>query len=417
MKIEVLNTGSELLLGTTLNTHGAWIGRALQPLGLRVARQTTVPDGPAIAGALAEAAARADVVVVTGGLGPTSDDVTREACAEVLGVGLAEDAGALRTLEEFFRSRGREMAPENRKQAMVPQGGVVLENPNGTAPGVFVPEEVGGAAVFLLPGPPHEMEPMFRAEVLPRLRERAGAAAEASRMTELKFVGVGESDFQHRVDAELAAVPGLEFGYCARPGEVDLRLIGDDAARAAGRSIAGREFPRQLVGDDGSSLEAAVVRVLRGRGWTLALAESCTGGLIASRVTDVPGASAVFAHGFVTYANEAKVSVLGVPEELLAARGAVSEPVARAMAEGALRAGGADVAVAVTGIAGPDGGSAEKPVGTVFLALARKDAPTEVRKRFHPQGRVFFKRLVSQDALDWVRQAAGDDPARSSSGR
>jgi nicotinamide-nucleotide amidase len=403
MRVEVLNTGSELLLGTTLNTHGAWIGRALQPLGLRVARQTTVPDGAAIGEALAEAVGRGGVVVVTGGLGPTSDDVTREACAGVLGVELTEDAGSMRAIEEFFRARGREMAPENRKQSLVPHGGVALPNPNGTAPGVFVPEGAGGAAVFLLPGPPHEMEPMFRAEVLPRLREWAGAG-EAAGMTELKFVGVGESAFQRRVDAELAAVPGLEFGYCARPGEVDLRLIGNDEARAAGRAIAGREFPRQLASDDGSSLEAAVVRGLLERGWTLATAESCTGGLIASRLTDVPGASAVFTHGFVTYANEAKVSLLGVPEELLAVRGAVSEPVARAMAEGALRASGADVAVAVTGIAGPDGGTPEKPVGTVFLALARNDEPTEVRKRFHPQGRAFFKRQVSQDALDWVRR-------------
>ncbi len=404
VRVELLHTGTELLLGTTLNTHGAWLGRELFALGLRVARRTTVADGAAIAEALGEVARRSAAVIVTGGLGPTSDDVTREACAEVAGVGLAEDGAALRSIEEFFALRGRPMAADNRKQALVPAGGVALANPHGTAPGIYLPARPGLAAMFLLPGPPHELQPMFRAEVAPRLRAMAGVAP-ARGMVELKFTGIGESDFHQGIDRQLAAVPGLEVGYCARPGEVDLRLIGDDAARAAGRGIVGQAFGRQLVSDDGSQLEAVVVRALRERRWLLATAESCTGGLIAARVTDVPGASEVFTHGFVTYADAAKEGVLGVGRELLAAHGAVSGPVARAMAEGALRVGGADVAVAVTGIAGPAGGSADKPVGTVFLALALRGRPTRVIRQFHPRGREVFKRVVSQAALELVRRA------------
>lgn len=408
MRIEVLNTGTELLLGTTLNTHGAWIGRELLPLGLRVARQTTVPDGEPIADALREAVPRCGVIIVTGGLGPTSDDVTSAAVAEVIGAELVEDAGALRSIEEFFARLGRPMAESNRKQAMFPAGAEVLANPNGTAPGLYVAAEnnrAGGCALFVLPGPPGELHPMFAAEVVPRLRELAGVDASRG-MTELKFTGIGESDFHQGVDQALAEVAGLEVGYCARPGEVDLRLIGDEEARRAGREIAEDGFGRQLVSDDGASLEEVVVRKLRERGWKLATAESCTGGMIASRVTDVPGASAVFTHGFVTYANEAKLGVLGVAEELLAEHGAVSEEVARAMAEGALDAAGADVAVAATGIAGPGGGSEEKPVGTVFLALAVRGGPTQVVKRMHPRGRSVFKRVVSQAALEMVRRVS-----------
>lgn len=407
MKVEILNTGTELLLGTTLNTHGAWLGREMFALGLRVERQVTVGDGAVIGDVLDEMLWRSDLVIVTGGLGPTSDDVTREACAAVLGVELMEDAGALRSIEEFFARRGRPMAADNRKQALVPAGGVALPNPNGTAPGVYVPGRGGIGAVFLLPGPPHELQPMFLAEVAPRLRELAGVSS-ARGMLELKFTGIGESDFHQGVDQRLAEVPGLEVGYCARPAEVDLRLIGDAAARDAGRRIAEAAFVKHLVSDDGSSLEAVVVRGLRERGWHLAIAESCTGGLIASRVTDVPGASEVFTHGFVTYADAAKVELLGVGRDLLAAHGAVSEPVARAMAEGALRAGGADIAVAVTGIAGPAGGSADKPVGTVFLALAVRGGETRVVKQFHPRGREVFKRVVSQAALELVRRVGAE---------
>ncbi|MBK1828431.1 competence/damage-inducible protein A [Haloferula rosea] len=407
MRIEILNTGSELLLGTTLNTHGRWFGQQLFDLGLRVQRLTTVPDGDAIRDALAESVQRADVVLVTGGLGPTSDDITREATAEVLGVDLIEDEAAMRSLEAFFARLEKTMAPDNRKQAQVPVGADVLPNGNGTAPGIYVPPRLNGAAncaVFLLPGPPRELYPMFKAEVVPRLRSLGGIEESGERILELKMVGVGESDLHQAVDEPLNQVEGLEVGYCARLAEVDLRLIGKPEAIEKGRALVMARFEEDCFTDDGSELEEVVVRTLAAKGLTLATAESCTGGLISNRLTDVPGASEVFTHGFVTYANEAKVNCLGVSEDDLAAHGAVSEPVVRQMAEGALKESGADIAVAVTGIAGPGGGTDEKPVGTVFLAVASRTGETRVHKRMHLRDRKAFKRTVSQNALDLVRR-------------
>jgi nicotinamide-nucleotide amidase len=412
--IEILHTGSELLLGRVLNTHGAWLGMELFKLGLRVQRQTTVPDGSAIRDALAEILPRADAVIVTGGLGPTSDDVTRECTAELLDLPLATDERALRSLEQFFAIRNRPMAAANLKQALVPAGAEVLPNPNGTAPGLYLSPGLQpgvSCAVFLLPGPPRELHPMFRAEVVPRLAALAGGAA-APACLDLRFTGIGESDFHQTVDAELATIPGLEVGYCARIGEVDLRLIGPPQALASGRKLVEESFAADLVSDDGSSLEETVVRMLAERRLRVATAESCTGGLIAHRLTNVPGASEVFTHGFVTYANAAKTAVLGVPEELLATHGAVSEPVARAMAEGALRVSGADLAVAVTGIAGPGGGTPAKPPGTAWLAVARRGSPTSAQHLFQPRQRLDFKQGVSQSALDAIRRSLATEPAR-----
>lgn len=395
-----------MLLGTTRNTHGTWFGLELFKLGMRVQRLVTVPDGPAVTEAMRAGSEAGDVLIVTGGLGPTSDDLTRESIAEVFGVELMEDEWALRTLRAFFESRGIEMVEANRKQAMVPVGAEVLPNPNGTAPGLYLPPRMSGGrncAVFLLPGPPSEMCPMFHGEVAPRLEALAGLDTVPG-MLEMRFVGVGESSMQQEIDAALNAVDGLEVGYCARLGEVDLRLVGAPGAVVAGREIAVRRYAKELVSEDGASLEEVVVRLLTAQGKMLAVAESCTGGLIADRITDVSGASAVFGFGFVTYANEAKQQLLGVRGEDLAAHGAVSEPVAAQMAEGALQAAGADVAVAVTGIAGPTGGSEEKPVGTVFIAVARKGGPTRVVRQFHPRNRLSFKRAVSQAALNMVRR-------------
>ena len=406
MRIEVINTGTELLLGNTVNTHGAWFGRELFKLGLRVARQTTVPDGAAIREAIEEAIGRSDAIIVTGGLGPTSDDLTREITAEVLGLELITDEAALRSLEGFFAHRGKPMAQANLKQALVPVGADVLPNPNGTAPGVYVPPRLNGqanCAIFLLPGPPRELYPMFHHEVAPRLKAMA-AIDEAYGSCELKFTGIGESDFHQGIDAQLASISNLEFGYCAHIGEVDLRLIGPPEALASGSAIALEKFGSFLISDDGSSLEATVVRALKERGLTLATAESCTGGLIANRITNVPGASAVFGHGFVTYANGAKSSLLNVSPDDLSTHGAVSEVVAKQMAVGALQASGADIAVAVTGIAGPDGGTPEKPVGTAWIGLAATNHDAIAFKVYHPRNRHDFKLAVSQAALEAVRR-------------
>ncbi|MDB4143312.1 competence/damage-inducible protein A [Akkermansiaceae bacterium] len=406
MKIEILNTGSELLLGSTANTHGTWMGQELAKLGLRVQRQTTVPDGVAIEEALDECISRSDVVLVTGGLGPTSDDITREAAAKALGVDMIVDEAAKRSLYEFFEKRGYEMAKANLRQAEVLVGADVIPNPNGTAPGIYSPPRLSGeanCALFLLPGPPRELYPMFHAEVTPRLKALAGVEL-ISEVTELKFVGIGESSFHEGIDAKLAEIDGLEVGYCARLGEVDLRLIGTPDAIQQGRDIAEASFSDYLIGDDGSSLEKVVVELLTRTGKTITTAESCTGGLIASRITDVSGASAAFTHGFVTYSNEAKQQLIGVKAETIEAHGAVSEEVAGEMAAGALQVSGADIAVSITGIAGPTGGTEEKPVGTVCFGIATSKG-VETYRECHPRSRADFKDQSSQRALDLVRRA------------
>lgn len=409
MQIELLTTGTELLLGTTQNTHGAWIGQRLLRVGLRVSRQITVPDGEAVGRAMRIGLEDGEALIVTGGLGPTSDDLTREALAEVLGLEMIEDEAAMRAIEEFFARRQRVMAEANRKQAQAPVGADILVNPNGTAPGLYLPPRLSGSfncAVFLLPGPPRELYPMFEAEVVPRLQALSGIE-KVPEFQELKFAGIGESDFHEGIDDVLEAIPGLEHGYCARPGEVDLRLMGSAASIREAGEIVRATFGDELVSDDGANLEDVVVDLLAKRGRTLAIAESCTGGLIASRITDVAGSSEVFRYGFVTYANEAKQELVGVSQDALRSHGAVSDPVARQMAEGALKAGEADIAVAVTGIAGPAGGSEEKPVGTVFLGLAERGRETQVYQQFHPWARAAFKRQVSQSALNLIRLTLG----------
>ncbi|HAO94416.1 MAG TPA: hypothetical protein DCQ96_00005, partial [Verrucomicrobiales bacterium] len=355
VQIELLTTGTELLLGTTQNTHGAWIGQRLLRVGLRVSRQITVPDGEAVGRAMRIGLEGGEALIVTGGLGPTSDDLTRESLAEVLGLEMIEDEAAMRAIEEFFARRQRVMAEANRKQAQAPVGADILVNPNGTAPGLYLPPRLSGSfncAVFLLPGPPRELYPMFEAEVVPRLQALSGIE-KVPEFLELKFAGIGESDFHEGIDDVLEAIPGLEHGYCARPGEVDLRLMGSTASIREAREIVRGTFGDELVSDDGANLEDVVVELLAKRGRTLAIAESCTGGLISSRITDVAGSSEVFRYGFVTYANEAKQELVGVSQDALRSYGAVSDPVARQMAEGALKAGEADIAVAGTGIAGP----------------------------------------------------------------
>ena len=349
MHIEIINTGSELLLGTTLNTHGAWMGSELMNIGLRVQRQTTVPDGPAIIEALRDAMSRSDVVIVTGGIGPTSDDICREAAAEVLGVELVEDAEALKAIEAYFEKIDRPMADNNKKQALKPEGAEMLPNPNGTAPGLYASANLSGkktCALFLLPGPPGEMQPMFQSEVIPRLR----APKNNSITQTLRFTGIGESDFHAKLNDPFAKISSLEVGYCARPGEVDLRLIGDPASVKEAATLAQTIFPAECFSRSEESLEEVVVKLLTASGKKLTTAESCTGGRIANRITDVSGASAVFTHGYVTYSNEAKHEMLGVSQQLLDTYGAVSEPVALMMAERALAVSHADIAVAVTGI-------------------------------------------------------------------
>lgn len=406
MRVEVINTGTELLLGNVLNTHLKFFAEALFPLGLRIGRQVTVPDGDVIREALIEASARAEVVLITGGLGPTTDDLTREIVADLLGLELVHDEEIMRAIEARFARRAMPMSPRNRRQAQRPREATVLWNHHGTAPGLhFPPLTMGGRMsphIFLLPGPPRELKPMFNESVLPIL-EKLLPVRPAFALRSYRIAGMGESGVEELVGEALLAL-GLEVGYCARPGEVDLRLIGGPEVLARAEEIVVEKLGGHIVSRGGEELEKVVVDLLTARGETLAVAESCTGGFVAHRVTNVPGASAVFMQGFVTYANEAKTRALGVAAALIREHGAVSSEVAAAMAEGARAAAGVDHALATTGIAGPGGGSEAKPVGTVFIALATKLGPTVVERHRYQHERETFKNLTVQTALDLLRR-------------
>ncbi len=403
MRIEVVNTGTELLLGQVVNTHAAYFGQELFPLGHRVQRQTCIPDGDTIATVLRECFGRTDAILVTGGLGPTSDDVTREVVADLLEMPLRLDESIVRRIEAIFGGYGRTMPDSNRRQAMVPEGAIVMPNDHGTAPGLHLPARPGHSPhLFLLPGPPRELKPMFEGQVLPKLRELSPPRQPS--YAAFRIVGVGESAIAEALEAPLQALGEVEIGYCARLGEVDLRVIGPKPVIDVAGRIVDEHFAAHVVNRDGRSMEQTVVDLLTEAGETVCTAESCTGGLLANKITDVPGASAVLLEGFVTYSNAAKIARLGVPEALLEAHGAVSEPVARAMVEGALERSGATHALSITGVAGPGGGSEEKPVGTVFIAQANRGAATFAsRFRFHGD-RTSFKERTARMALELLRR-------------
>jgi nicotinamide-nucleotide amidase len=405
MTIEIINTGSELMLGFVLNTHQQWLCRQLAGRGYVVSRQVAIADtADAIKQAVSEALPRANLIITTGGLGPTSDDITRDMIAALLGKKLIEDPGIVASVEEFFAVRKRPMPVKTRIQAMVPEGATVLPNANGTAPGLAMQTAKGW--LIMLPGPPRELRPMFTNQVLPLLdRMFPNPAAFTCKVP--KTTGVGESVVEEKVEPLLADLfkQGLEIGYCARVGEVDVRLVsrGNPALVEEAEKIIRHKMGSFVFGMEGESLESVIVRTLTERNQTLALAESCTGGFIANRITNVPGASAVFIAGLVTYANAAKEKFLGVNNETLAANGAVSESVAREMAEGARERTGSDFAISVTGIAGPGGSTPEKPVGTVFIGLAR-NGPTIVKQFRNNYDRETFKFTTSQQALDLLRR-------------
>jgi len=407
MHVEVINTGTELLLGNVINTHLRFLAHALFTLGLRVERQVTVPDGDAIRLALIESFPRAEIVLVTGGLGPTTDDLTREIVAGLLSLPLAHDETVMQAITERFARRGIQMTERVGRQAQVPQGATVLPNAHGTAPGLYLPpatfEGRPAPHIFLLPGPPRELNPMFEDSVLPILRRLVpGGTDLVCRI--YRVTGLGESNVEALVGEQLLAIPGLELGYCARPGEVDVRCIGTAEVVSRAETILLPALGSHLVSLDERSLEQVVLDRLAALGKKVAIAESCTGGHIADALTNIPGASASFLAGLVTYANEAKSEFLGVHPALIAQYGAVSAPVATAMARGALERSNADFAIATTGIAGPGGGTPEKPVGTVFIGVATREQAV-AHERHYPTGRDTFKHLVTQAALDLLRHA------------
>lgn len=402
----MINTGTELLLGDVVNTHLAFIAQQILPLGLRVERQITVPDGDAIRSALSEELPRTEIVFVTGGLGPTTDDITREVTAELFGLELRHDATVMAAIEARAAARNFRITDRIPRQAQVPRGATVLPNEFGTAPGLYLPPNLARDAcpphLFLLPGPPRELQPMFRTYVLPILGEIArGTDRFGARYYHL--TGIGESHVEEAVGLALLQLGEVELGYCAKPGEVVVRVTGPQRALGAAENIIRDKFRDAIFATDETTLEEVVVRALAKSSATLTTAESCTGGLLAHRLTNVPGASSVLLAGYVTYSNAAKSEVLGVPAEVIAKRGAVSKEVASAMAEGARRRAAATWGIGITGIAGPTGGTPEKPVGTVFIALAGPDAAIVLRERF-PSDRQTFKQLATQTALDMLRK-------------
>jgi nicotinamide-nucleotide amidase len=410
VKAEILTIGDELLRGEIVDTNKSFLSERLLRFDVETRFHSSVCDDPAdMADAFRRAASRADVVLVSGGLGPTRDDITLEVLARTFRRELQRHEPSLAAIRAFFARLGREMSPSNEKQALLPAGAEVLPNPVGTAPGCMLAVE--RAVFFCLPGVPRELARMMDEEVLPRLAGRLRpAGAGVMRAALLRTFGMGESTLEDELK-DLAREEGVALGFRTAFPDNFLRPVARAAteAEAAARldrvceAIRARLGPL-VYGRDDETMEQALGRLLAERGKTLAVAESCTGGLVAQRISAVPGCSRYFRGGVVAYANEAKRDLLGVPEALLAAHGAVSAEVARAMAEGARARLGADLSVSTTGISGPDGGSAEKPVGLVFVGFADARG-SEAYEFLFPFDRERHRLVTSQVALDWVRRA------------
>ena len=409
MKAEILTIGDELLRGEIVDSNKSYLSDRLLGLDIETHFHTSVRDDPEdMRDAFERAMGRCDVVLVSGGLGPTRDDLTTEVLAETIGRELELDAVSLESIRAFFASVGREMSANNEKQAWFPTGAEVLENPIGTAPGFLVEEQ--GTLLFCMPGVPRELYRMMDEQVLPRITSRMEGERLVVRAKFLRTFGIGESS----LDAELADI--------ASDGDVTLGFrtaFPDNHLRPLTRAETASEADRRLeevceqirerlgaivYGEGEDTLEVVVGRELAAQGKTLAVAESCTGGLIAEQITDVPGSSAYFAGGVVAYSNASKQTLLGVESAEIEGNGAVSDPVARSMAEGARERFGADLAIATTGISGPDGGSEEKPVGLVYIALASAEGTHSERFVF-PLDRARHRQLTAHTALDWVRRS------------
>ncbi|MDE6108335.1 MAG: competence/damage-inducible protein A [Oscillospiraceae bacterium] len=403
---ELIAVGTELLLGSIANTDGQFLSRELAALGISVYHHTVVGDNPGRLRAAVEIAkGRADLIITTGGLGPTCDDLTKNVLAEAFGKTLVYNEEAARRMEDYFRRAGREVTPNNYQQAYLPEGCVPFQNDWGTAPGCGF--EADGVRVIMLPGPPSECQPMFRERAVPYLRDWIDGTV-FSRT--LRIFGMGESAVESLLRDKMNAMENPTLAPYAKEGEVELRLTAKAPdVEAAQALIAPAEAElRGILGDliygtDEDNLESVCLRLLKERGLTLSAAESCTGGLVAQRITDLPGASAVFKGGVVSYWSQVKHEVLGVPREFLDTYGAVSEPVARAMAQGVRRLTGSDLAVSVTGVAGPDPDDRGNPVGLVYVGIAWDggDFVREVHAT-GPRGRV--RRTAASHAFDLARR-------------
>lgn len=424
MDIELLTIGNELLLGFTVDTNGAELARGLGEIGVRVVRRTSVGDRPEEIGAgVRTALTRTGAVITTGGLGPTRDDVTKQVVAELFGMPIEFRPELWEALVERYRKvAGRVPTESNRSQAEVPRGATVLTNRWGSAPGLWLEGPVAGAVppksglAILLPGVPREMRMLLRHEVVPRLARRGGGRITRSRM--VRTAGIPESVLAERIGTIEEEIAPLTLAYLPSTTGVDLRVTAwdlqpEEAERrleAAARLLESRTGPGRYGRDD-TDLAAVVLARARAAGLTLATAESCTGGMVGARITSVPGSSESYVGGVVAYDNRLKRHLLQVPADLLDAHGAVSEPVAVAMAEGAQRALGADVAVSVTGIAGPDGGTEEKPVGTVWLAVAGPQGSTARKLRLFGDREEVRLRATEHALLDLLRALPDVGPA------
>jgi len=421
MKAEIIAVGSELLTPDRLDTNSLFLTEELNRLGIEVVRKSIVGDKrDDLSAAFHEALERVELIIASGGLGPTEDDLTRETVADLLGRKLQLNKNILQYIEGRFRQLGREMPSVNVRQAMVPEGAEVLENPRGSAPGLWI--EDGGRRIALLPGPPRELKPMFHEQVLPRLQRFASSVRMFHR--ELRVAGMGESALEQRIKPIYTRYSDVNTTILAAPGEIQihLRIWTGDAAHAKktlDEIVQGFQLALtdRIYSLDGSPLEEVVAQILTMNGATISAAESCTGGMLAQRLTSIAGSSSYFLGGVVCYSNELKTAWADVPAELIKTKGAVSGEVAIALADGIRRRAGSTLGVGITGIAGPGGGSEEKPVGTVHVAISHAGGVKERGTRF-PGDREAIRWHAAQLALDMVRihflYNGGEPPKRSS---
>ncbi len=410
MIAEILATGDEIRSGALVDSNSAHIARKLEEAGIEVVRHSSVGDDlESIESILSEIACRADIAMVTGGLGPTEDDLTAAAAARAAGVELVLDLQAFDAIEAFFNAHRRPLSPANKKQALLPAGADCLINTVGTAPGFQL--KIEGCQMFFMPGVPSEMRQMMDAEVLPRLIELLGQSRSVRLVKTLSTFGLTESATAEHLQGFEQRFGDIKLGFRVKFPEIHVKLYGNGADEAALRSqlakaedwIAG-QLGSRVFSNSGESLEQTVGRLLRARNQTVAVAESCTGGLIADRITEVPGSSDYFKLSAVTYANSAKIRILGVSAETLDSHGAVSEQTAEAMARGVQQISGASYGLSTSGIAGPGGGTDDKPVGTVCIGLATPDAVTAHRYHFTFDNRRLNKRIFAAMALELLRR-------------
>lgn len=421
MIAEIVTVGTEILLGNIVNTNSAYLAVECANLGLTVYYQSVVGDNEERMKAVIRMALdRSDVVILTGGLGPTEDDLTKEVTAEVMGMPLVEDAHSKERIERYMKeykknNSQRRITSNNYKQALIPEGALVLDNHNGTAPGLIL--EKDGKIAILLPGPPVELKPMFTEEVYPYLRKKQ---PEIIYSQVVKICGIGESQVAEDIQDMIQAQTNPTIAPYAKVGEVHLRITAKASDEKEGKKLIKpvvrelkRRFGRNIFATEAEkTLEEAVVDMLRDQQLTLALAESCTGGEIAARIVNVPGASQVFTHGFVTYSNRAKRKCLGVKKATLKLEGAVSAKCAKEMAKGGCNAAEADICLSITGLAGPDGGTKETPVGTVFMGCCYNGKV--VTREFHFTGnRTKIRQQATAHALAFLRECMMEGISKS----